>query len=518
LDVPDSHLLAKKMGDFEKESNCVKSEVECNEWADVSSAAKCNEWVDVPSFDKCNEEADVPSSKCCASVFDYSTIPSDSENIRTHTSEATAIGNQYLETMNDTEIKNHAPEECGLGDVDKVASKFITGCIETQNLSQLNETNASGEEVVCSPNLITLDTPPKPHQQKKSKDEPQYGCISKGSADNGKGVIDFQCGICDKIFHYRKSFQGHVADHVVAISFVCDICNLSDNSEAKMKKHVASTHANKNSIIVHCLECKVDVKESVFHHVKNHHPLLFKAVFGKTSFSQPTKSEEVRSKKTHSYNSFNNDGNCVLCNCTLLKIETEAHVLNYHAEVSYHCAVCDDVSPSMKTLLLHVKEMHGKCKGENANDKLLLECGLCLAKETADKFIGHLDGHFEDMATYQYDLKECHTCNFKHVSQSRLDAHLWKVHAIKPMNNERCESLGRPTEVLSLSKSIGTKSCNLETKLKCKSCEFQTSHKVVLDRHLLKAHGPLRCLECFKKFKHQHAFQLHQSIAHDISK
>ena len=84
LNVPDLHLLDKKIEGSQKGSGFVEIEALCNEWTDMSSSAKCNDWEVVPSLHKCNEWADVPSSKCCAANIENSIFPSDSEIIKTH--------------------------------------------------------------------------------------------------------------------------------------------------------------------------------------------------------------------------------------------------------------------------------------------------------------------------------------------------------------------------------------------------------------------------------------------------
>ena len=111
-------------------------------------------------------------------------------------------------------------------------------------------------------------------------------------------------------------------------------------------------------------------------------------------------------------------------------------------KVSYMCRNCGDEKPTRNSAYVHIKKAHAN-NGIKFNESLeqcfLQVCGWCGYNGKDLEFAKHVKQHEKEILGTTYTHKICNYCDFKHVSQRRLETHFAKIHDLKPFSCDECD-------------------------------------------------------------------------------
>ena len=250
--------------------------------------------------------------------------------------------------------------------------------------------------------------------------------------------------------------------------------------------------------------------------MKDHRSLYSRIMTGEIGTEKKQKLPKNASQITHNFQSFNVKGLCYFCNSTLRKNETDSHILSFHMKATYNCKDCGVEKLARSSLYAHIKEVHITTNvplTETIRQCFLQSCGLCEYKDEPSQFSKHIKEHEQELLETKYAYKNCFFCDFKHVSQRRLETHFAKIHNIKPFNCDVCEFRSKTKQGM----IDHYKLVHPEYKYKCRLCRFESSHFPALSRHHQDIHEDAKyhkCHKCSARFKRNEFLQIHIKTVH----
>ena len=343
---------------------------------------------------------------------------------------------------------------------------------------------------------------------------------NKLSSAEPKRKINYQCGKCDKRYITKISLKQHIAMKHLETMYSCGVCDQTYRKVLEIKEHMTSVHPEKRDMVTtYCGECQTDFPNDLnYKHLMRVHRALYTRKVYEDGKARKLPSNGI--KTTFDFLDLNVSGVCYFCNSSLSKAETDSHILTTHFKVTYTCSKCGEEKATRNKMYSHIKEAHltkSVSFPVTLEECLLQSCGLCDYKAKYQEFANHIKEHETEMLAAEYSYKSCSFCDFKHISQRRLESHIAKKHEHNsPFICDVCDFPSRNKKCL----ADHYKTHHPEYKFcKCKLCGFESSHYPALWRHHREIHEQfthLKCKICCAIFKRNENLQLHIENMHKI--
>lgn len=178
----------------------------------------------------------------------------------------------------------------------------------------------------------------------------------------------FKCELCPKRFSMRSLMEIHKKCHdVYRVEFVCKICDTKYATKYQLNKHIDEHHLNVRTVEkAHecgtCGECFTTATQLLNHKLGTHLLLAdFECYMCKTKF------HSLKASRRHLTEKHQQNLKCAVCNEKYTAWELERHTCS--GLESLDCGYCTQTFDTTKSLLQHL----GNCNG----DKLTYKCRYC---------------------------------------------------------------------------------------------------------------------------------------------
>ena len=165
--------------------------------------------------------------------------------------------------------------------------------------------------------------------------------------------------------------------------------------------------------------------------------------------------------------------------------------LNYRKAVNlFNCGLCDKSYDRRQTLQTHIRTVH---------DKIRFKCNSCNYEATQ---ISHLYLHRRNV--HEGKTYECNICGKTFTQKTHVNTHKKNVHMTEKIHNcESCEY--KTSDKGNMKKHINSIHNNLV--YPCSLCEYKASASQSIKNHMISIHnqGVLICSQCSEKFGSQNA-------------
>ena len=224
-----------------------------------------------------------------------------------------------------------------------------------------------------------------------------------------------------------------------------------------------------------CQDCQLDLDDHEAHHIVVHDYCKFCDYITKEAndfeckdeFDFWTENEIIRNQDLLT---------CHLCEREFKSVQTRIrHLKEIHGEEYFECECCDFLSIYKQNMKQHNQNKH--------QEKKKIDCDLC---EFTSYYRKNMNRH-KINAHERHDEKwkfECDMCEFTSNYEDNIKAHKINVH--KNLNCEECDF--ETTKKIELNKHIRN-SHTKKPKLECDQCDFNTTDRKRLTQHKKRSHN-----------------------------
>nr|CAI5835591.1 unnamed protein product [Callosobruchus analis] len=341
------------------------------------------------------------------------------------------------------------------------------------------------------------------------------------------------CIYCNKTFVRKATLDDHIVKmhpHFIA-SFSrkvheCTKCTFKTISTSQLRRHMV-THSDNVHTCIYCNKTFVR-KETLDDHIVRTHPDFIASVSRKVHECTRCTYKTVRTSnlKEHIMAGSRITNRCIYCYKTFIREQTlDDHIVKRHpdfiASVSrkvHQCTKC-----TYKTVIInHLKE---HMMTNHPADRICIQCNAMFKEK------GHLQEHIvqkhpEFITSVTSRIHECTMCNFKTISNDKMQEHLLK-HTETGYTCMHCSTAFKTD--YSLNEHIIKKHpkfiASITRKIHaCTKCTFKTVYTSSFQCHLLKhPETAATCIHCNEPFKSitmldEHIIKKHPSSIPSITR
>ena len=295
----------------------------------------------------------------------------------------------------------------------------------------------------------------------------------------------FDCELCNFSSIDSGSLNIHIREEHIDISYPCDECDYSADSQEKLANHLVSIHENVDEELtdtkhVEIIEFKTDKPKYC--------TTCEKHFINYSSFKEHN--DRVHLKVIY---------NCEQCEySTRWKNSLRIHIEHEHEKKIYKCDLCEFETKAKAYLSDHTKKAHGsKFYCDQCPHRARDATRLAMHKQTAHSDI---------------EIK-CDLCDFVCKHKRFLQRHMKTMHEEKRFV---CQECGCKFSLQGLLNRHLRDSHN-DTDFVCDQCDFTTKNKARFKRHVNKVHLGIKykCRHCDHESVSEKAKRQHEKVVHE---
>eukprot|EP00088_Acartia_fossae_P045061 TRINITY_DN4817_c0_g1_i7.p1 TRINITY_DN4817_c0_g1~~TRINITY_DN4817_c0_g1_i7.p1 ORF type:complete len:703 (-),score=122.26 TRINITY_DN4817_c0_g1_i7:114-2222(-) len=300
------------------------------------------------------------------------------------------------------------------------------------------------------------------------------------------GLIKCWISECDFKVPKADNLYSHLNDaHNVRVLFHCSECDVSSSDPQTKLKHQLESHESTSSSDFNCSTCKFKASSKLKlqkHNEKYHKPVVCKVCGDEVEsliLLKRHKQERHKEKKGK------NEVCCDDCGKIVQASRINEHKEAFHSGVKLACEKCDFFTTTKMLLAQHNRKFH-----QNDEPKVCDKCSMKFRNRT------ELKEHVESVHgghTYR-----CDQCTYSSPALSRLKIHIKAHH--NPEGAYNCDLCDAKFKYkVSLLRHKDKHEGNLK-EVKCteSGCDYSTTNKQCLEKHIDKVHKGIRwpCSQC----------------------